>query len=236
MFRILKHLYDSKFWHLLWFKWGTALYFFYNLDRFSVDLDFNLTKVVSSSEIENLKQELLEYLQNAISDMTFKIDGTLKNSIRYIAQYGGEKKIKIEISSKLYDDVYEIKNLSGIDVQVMKIDYMFAHKFCAFFSRYQQRDKIANRDLFDIDFLLSKGYRANEKIIQQRSKIMFDKVMKQTAFIDYLISFLTKHQTSIQKNILDWLWELVDENKKNDIKKNLLKNLSNKLDFYRMGL
>jgi hypothetical protein len=60
--------------------------------------------------------------------------------------------------------------------------------------------------------------------------------MKQTAFIDYLISFLTKHQTSIQKNILDWLWELVDENKKNDIKKNLLKNLSNKLDFYRMGL
>lgn len=43
MLRILKDIYtDPDLNSLLGFKGGTALMFFYNLPRFSVDLDFNL--------------------------------------------------------------------------------------------------------------------------------------------------------------------------------------------------
>ena len=43
MLQILKDIYsDPKLSTALGFKGGTALMFFYNLPRFSVDLDFNL--------------------------------------------------------------------------------------------------------------------------------------------------------------------------------------------------
>src|SRR3990172_10864567 len=43
MINVLKDIYsDIEISSLLGFKGGTALYFFYNLPRFSVDLDFDL--------------------------------------------------------------------------------------------------------------------------------------------------------------------------------------------------
>ena len=43
MMQVLKDIYtDSELASSLGFKGGTALMFFYNLPRFSVDLDFNL--------------------------------------------------------------------------------------------------------------------------------------------------------------------------------------------------
>jgi hypothetical protein len=235
MFRILKVLYTNKYGKLLGFTWWTALYFFYHLERFSVDLDFTLVQDISTEEIISMKQELLADLQKQLPDIQIKIDGTLKNSIRYRAQYGGSKIIKIEISSKIYDNRYEIKNLSWLAVQVMNIEYMFAHKLCAFFSRYQQRDKIANRDLFDIGFLLSKGYLPNGEILQQRSKILFGKTMNEAQFIESLLVFLRTHQKTIQKNILDGIGELINEGKKKEIKTNLLQDIINTLDFYRQS-
>lgn len=58
MFDVLKVLYNSKYAKLLWFKWWTALCFFYELDRFSVDLDFDIVEKLSLEEIWELKQEL----------------------------------------------------------------------------------------------------------------------------------------------------------------------------------
>ena len=43
LFQILKEIYEDKeLSGILGFKGGTALMFFYDLPRFSVDLDFNL--------------------------------------------------------------------------------------------------------------------------------------------------------------------------------------------------
>ena len=42
MFEILRDIYRSELGFYLGFKGGTMLYFFYNLNRFSVDLDFDL--------------------------------------------------------------------------------------------------------------------------------------------------------------------------------------------------
>ena len=116
---------------------------------------------MNKKEIQTIKTEILDLLRSKLPDINFKIDGTLTNSIRYIGQYGGEKIIKVEISSKMYDNKYEIKLLNGLPIQVMRIEYMTAHKLCALVSRYHQKNKIANRDLYDIAFLMGKTYSPN---------------------------------------------------------------------------
>lgn len=181
------------------------MYFFYGLPRFSVDCDFDLVLEYSPAELRLLKQELLIHLQNMLPDLTIKTSGTSDYSIRYIAQYGGDKTIKIEISPKIYNNQYEIRQLQGLNIQVMKIERMFAHKICAFISRYEQRDVIANRDIFDIHFLFQKQILPYEPIIVQR----FSKILKKTVNIresvQYIIDFIHHNKKHIQKNILNGL-------------------------------
>lgn len=44
LFNLIEDIYQSKLGFCLGFKEGTMAYFFYGLDRFSVDLDFDLPK------------------------------------------------------------------------------------------------------------------------------------------------------------------------------------------------
>jgi len=233
MFEILKILYDSPYASLLWFKWGTALYFFYWLPRFSVDLDFDLTKDLSISQVDQMKNDILKYLQSKLSkiklyeDINIKIDGNLKNSFRYILQYGWQKKLKIEVNSYIpkYQNVYHIKSLLWVSVFVMDIKYMFAHKLCTLISRYQKTSNIANRDLFDILFLLKRPTDISQKIIQVRTKMMLDKQMNIQEYMQYILSFVQSKKNNIQSNILDWLGELLDNKQKNYMKNKFLDDL-----------
>ncbi len=224
---ILKILYESNFANILWFKWGTALYFFYGLPRYSVDLDFSLTRDLNTQQLKNFKAELGEYLTDKLQDSkyTVKPDGTMTHSIRYTIQYWWSKKIKLEIWSKMYDDNYEIKKILGLDMLVMKIDYMMAHKLCAFVSRYKLNWSIANRDLFDIWFLLKHAYTPHEGTIRARSKKMLGQEMTSKKYYAYLLDFLSKHKNALHKNILNWLWDLMDPALKSWVKNSLVNEL-----------
>lgn len=232
MFKILHVLYSSKYGHLLWFKGGTALYFFYNLPRFSVDCDFDLIQELDKNQLKKLKSDLFLYLQDVLPECIIKTSGTSDYSIRYIVQYGGDKTIKIEISPKIYTNQYEMKQLQGLKIQVMKVEWMFAHKLCAFISRYQQRDIIANRDLFDIRYLFKKIIFPYQPIIIQRFSKMLGKEVNIQESIQYIIDFIHQHQKDIQKNILNGLGELIDEKDKNDIKNKLVTETVQELKFY----
>ena len=61
--QILKDIYsDISLGNYLGFKGGTALMFFYELPRFSVDLDFNLLDVSKEERVYNkVKKILLKY-------------------------------------------------------------------------------------------------------------------------------------------------------------------------------
>jgi predicted nucleotidyltransferase component of viral defense system len=65
MLQILRDIYsDLELANALGFKGGTALMFFYNLPRFSVDLDFNLLSPDKEKETEifqKLRNILLKY-------------------------------------------------------------------------------------------------------------------------------------------------------------------------------
>ena len=77
MLQILKDIYsDAMLASVLGFKGGTALMFFYQLPRFSVDLDFNLLDVSKQEEVFNrVRNILLKY--GKIHDEAIKFYGPL---------------------------------------------------------------------------------------------------------------------------------------------------------------
>ena len=93
---ILKDIYtDIELVNCLGFKGGTALMFFYELPRFSVDLDFNLIQAAKDEVVyEKLRKILLKY--GKIYDETKKFYGLI-----VVLDYGfGERKLKVEISNR----------------------------------------------------------------------------------------------------------------------------------------
>ena len=106
MVQILKDIYsDIELASHLGFKGGTALMFFYELPRFSVDLDFDLLDIAKEKMVyEKVRKILLKY--GKIFDETMKFYGPI-----IVLDYGaGERKLKIEISNRQWDNRYEIKN------------------------------------------------------------------------------------------------------------------------------
>ena len=165
MLQILKDIYEDKLLAgNLGFKGGTALMFFYQLPRFSVDLDFNLINNEQIDNIyDNIRKILLKY--GKIDDEAKKYFGMI-----LVLDYGkDERKLKIEVSTRFFDDHYEVKNLMGISMRVMLLQDMFAYKLCALLDR-----KIfTNRDLYDTWFLLQKNSPINKNIIEQRMNQKF---------------------------------------------------------------
>jgi len=122
--QILKDIYsDLGLSACLGFKGGTALMLFHDLPRFSVDLDLNLLCPGKEEEINEKVREILTRY-GTIFDEASKYHGML-----VVLNYGvGERKLKIEISNRQFDDHYELRDFLGITVRVMVMPDMFAHK------------------------------------------------------------------------------------------------------------
>ena len=112
LFQILKDIYEDKeLAGILAFKGGTALMFFYDLPRFSVDLDFNLLNPNKEDMVYGKVREIL-LKHGTIHDEAKKFYGIL-----CVLDYGvGERKLKVEISNRNFGDHYEVKNLLGINI------------------------------------------------------------------------------------------------------------------------
>ncbi len=215
MVQILKDIYsDIELSNYLGFKGGTALMFFYELPRFSVDLDFDLLDLDKASIVfDKLRKIILKY--GSIADEAKKFFGLL-----FVLDYGkGERKLKIEISNRLFENHYEIKSLFGINVKVMTAPDMFAHKLCAVLDRKVK----TNRDIFDIWFFMEKQTPINKDIVENRMKVTLPEHISNC--IDYLESIKHKH-------LLDGLGELMDKETKQFVKTQLLNECIRHLKFY----
>lgn len=150
---------DKDLCNVLGFKGGTALMFFHDLPRFSTDLDFNLLDVDRLDRVYNkVRQILLRY--GNIDDEAKKMFGPI-----LVLNYGkGERMMKVEISTRSYDNHYETRTLAGTDIRVMTVPDMFAHKLCA------MGERLSPRDVFDVWFFLEQLHaNINETIIMQRT-------------------------------------------------------------------
>lgn len=204
LIRILKDIYDDiELGNLLGFKGGTALMFFEQLPRFSVDLDFHLIKPDKRElAFEKIRTIVLKY--GKIHDEAIKHFGLV-----IVLDYGsGERKLKVEISTRQFDNHYEVKNLLGISMKVMTLPDMFAHKVCALLDR----STFTNRDLFDCWFFMEQQTPINKQIVEERMK---------KPLADYLQDCINYLEKMSDKNILQGLGELLDEDLKKFVKTKL---------------
>ncbi len=216
LFQILKDIFEDKTLNtLLGFKGGTALMFFYDLPRFSVDLDFNLLDKSREDEVyPKLRDIILKY--GKIHDEAVKHYGII-----CVLDYGfGERKLKVEVSNRDYGDSYEIKNLFGVNIHVMRQADMFAHKLCALLDR----SSIINRDIFDTWFFLQNKTPINAEIVELRTGMVLS---------EYIQLCINQLENMSQHKILDGLGELVDEDMKTFVRNQLVKELVSYLKFYK---
>ncbi len=186
------------------FKWWTSLFFLYGLDRFSTDLDFDLIswdKNIILSEINKILSKFWKV----------KNDFIKRNTIFSILSYWDiNHNIKIEISTRWVSWKYSLKNFMWIKLQVLDLDFITANKFIALLNR----KKLANRDIYDIHFILKNNLWINKEFIEEKTNKKFKDYIKQ--MINFLESLPENH------NILDWLWLTLDEKQKSFIKNNLI--------------
>ncbi|OGJ44362.1 hypothetical protein A2272_05820 [Candidatus Peregrinibacteria bacterium RIFOXYA12_FULL_33_12] len=213
MIKILLDIYQNKFLlKNLYFKGGTAFYLFYNLQRFSTDLDFDVSNECTDKEqiFNELKNILAKY--GDIKDSYIK-----RNTVFFVLSYEkGERLIKIEASQRNFLQGYEIKNIFGVDIKLLNLDLLCSHKLVAL------TERIKARDLFDAYFIFLNKFPVNEEII----KIRTNKNYKE--FLKYLKNKIDKNFT--RKNVLQELGEVIDENKKVWIKDHLKNEVIKMID------
>lgn len=197
LFQILKDIYmDSTISPFLGFKGGTAALMFYGLDRFSVDLDFDLLD-------ESQEDYVFERVINIV-----KKHGNLKESYKkrfnllcVISYDDKARNIKVEINRRSFGSRYEIKSYLGVSMQVMTLEDMFAHKLMAMHERISE----TSRDVYDVWFFLNSRYPINKSILENRSDLPFKKLVE--TCIDQL-------EKMDKRQILYGLGELLTPNQK----------------------
>lgn len=213
MGQILKDIYtDVSIGPLLGFKGGTCAYFFYDLPRFSVDLDFDLLVVNEENQkivLEKIVAILSKYGQ--VKEQYIK-----RFTVFALLSYGdNDHNIKIEINvRKLVENIkdhYEIKEYLGISMFVAKKDYLFASKLSAL----TLRTETAMRDIFDIHYFAKNNWDINTEVIKERT----GKITKE--YLADCIAFIEKVKNN---QMLQGLGELVDSEKEKEWIRTHLKN------------
>ncbi|MEA2088254.1 MAG: nucleotidyl transferase AbiEii/AbiGii toxin family protein [Patescibacteria group bacterium] len=224
MTRILKDIYsDVEISSFLGFKGGTAACLFYNLPRFSVDLDFDLiNNFRDSTKIKNpvfLKVENILKKYGTIKEKQIK-----RWTIFFLLSYGDtDHNIKIEISTRQHNNQYEIKEYLGIAILVAKKETLFANKLVALINR----KNIAMRDVYDICFFARNNWDIDEQIIF----FWTDKKLK-----SYLGECVKKLEKISDRMILQGLGEVLKDKDKIWAKENLKKETIFLLKNYQKSL
>ncbi|OIQ02470.1 MAG: hypothetical protein COZ27_00270 [Candidatus Moranbacteria bacterium CG_4_10_14_3_um_filter_41_65] len=206
MTQILKDIYsDVTISSLLGFKGGTAAYLFYELPRFSVDLDFDLLENSEENRdiiFERIHNILLKY--GEIKDEQKKFF-TVFFSLSYEI---GEHQIKIEINTRETGAHYEMKSYFGIPMLVATKESMFAGKLVAM----TQRKEFVSRDLYDIHFFLKQMWDIDTDVL------ISYQITSLKIYLETCITFIEDVSNTV---LLAGLGELIDEKAKIFVKSHL---------------
>ncbi len=202
--QILKEIYsDTTLAPHLGFKGGTAALMFYDLDRRSVDLDFDLLD-------ENKEKEVFEKVLKIAQGYGEIRESRVKrfNLIVILSYDPKAQNIKIEVNRRKFGSRYELRTLLGISMLVMVKEDMFANKLMAMYERIGK----TSRDVFDIYFFTKNNWPINKEIVEKRAGIPFRKVLEKC------IGLLEKMNN---RNILVGLGEFLTESQKDWARANL---------------
>jgi predicted nucleotidyltransferase component of viral defense system len=206
MTQILKDIYSNvTISSLLGFKGGTAAYLFYELPRFSVDLDFDLledTKENRDLIFQKVHDILSKY--GEIKDEQSKFF-TIFFSLSYEV---GEHQVKVEINTRETGARYEMKNYFGIPMLVAVKESLFAGKLIAM----TRRKEFVARDLYDTHFFLSQRWDIDMNVLNAYE------IMSLKEYLETCVTFV---ENIPDNTLLAGLGELIDEKEKVFVKTQL---------------
>lgn len=224
MINILLKLYkDTEVARVLGFKGGTAAYLFYDLPRFSVDLDFDLLV-----ELDNIKRDELMQRMTSIFKKDFEIreQSDKRFTLFWLLSYKkGERQLKIEVSKRKSESKFYDKQFYGINIPVMRLQDAMANKLMALVDR----KKFANRDIFDAWYFLNQPESAeiNYQLIKERLGL----TPKQ--FYQKMRKLINKKRS---ESVLQGMGELLDEGQKNWVKDKLINELNQLIKINEVSL
>ena len=176
---------------------------FYGLDRFSVDLDFDL--------LDNSKEDyIFECLEKILPEFgTIKEKYKKYHTLFFMLSYSEDAhNVKVEISRRQLVAHYSLQNYLGIPMLVQEKEDMFANKLIAMV----ERKNPASRDIYDVWFFFKNHWSINKEIIEDHSGLSFHEYLKKA--IDCLERFNDTY-------ILQGLGELLDAKQKDWVKRHL---------------
>jgi len=197
LFQILKDIYtETAIAPLLGFKGGTAAFIFHVLERFSVDLDFDLLDEAESERV-------FEYIEKTAAQYgTIKESRRKRFSLLVVLSYDNKSaNIKIEVNRRVFGSRYELKTYLGVAMQVMVREDMFAHKLMAMHERIGK----TSRDVYDVWFFLKNHWPINKEIVEKRAGLPYVKVLQ---------ACIAQIEKIPDRNILRGLGELLTERQK----------------------
>lgn len=187
------------------FKGGTCAVLFYDLHRFSFDLDFDILEEFTRDDIDILKNILAR-------------DGTIKDfydkfhTIFFLFDYGkGYPNIKVELNKRVWNNNrYKTVWFMGVRMKIADEGTLITNKLIAL----SDRKTPVPRDLFDAYYFLNLKFPINEALINERT----GKTKKE--YLEFLPAFIKENYNS--KNILQGLGQSLDENLKCWAKEHLI--------------
>ena len=179
------------------FKGGTCAAMLGFLDRFSVDLDFD---VLAGADEDRLRKIFHQVFDQLGFKVTLEFDKVLFFQLRYPSGLDQRSALKVSASNiRINANQYKVQYFPEIDrlINSQTIDTMFANKLVAITDRYTQHETIAGRDIYDIHHFFIQGYRYHGAVIQERTGLTPNK------YFEKLIAFIRKHitQTIINEDL-----------------------------------
>lgn len=201
IYRLLINLLDDRqIAQKILFKGGTCAGMLGWLDRFSLDLDFDLRKKAPKKV---LKKRLVKIFKRL--DLTIKEEA--KETLFYVLKYQAPKEKRNTLKLSIVENppkanLYEVFYLSQIDrfAKCQTKETMFANKLVAVIDRYEKHKTIAGRDIYDIHYFFSQGTRYNKKVIGERRNLGAKEYLKQ--LIEFMEEKVTEKIISQDLNYL----------------------------------
>lgn len=170
----LNSIYKHDLGKSMFFTGGTALRFFYNMPRFSEDLDFD----THDMDFEEFR-EILEYVKKGLAKEGFSVNTysekrnrlytgelyfkDLMKSYKITDQRGLDLMIKVEVYKPQWELRHEsgVLSLYGYNFSSVLLDkgHLFSEKLCALFNRGR------GRDVYDTLFMLKKRFPFCEDVL-----------------------------------------------------------------------
>lgn len=191
MYRLLREILgNSLLVNYLRFKGGTYAALRGVLDRFSIDLDFDLPDSKKKDELRNECYKVFKKLSLEIKDES-------KNYLQFFLKYKSKPRQRNTLKLEINDDInkaneYEKVHLLEINMYCtgQTLDTMFANKLVACKNRFERTGKVAGRDFYDIHHFFLEGLSINEKVIKEVTGLKTAEYLK--SMITFIEEYLTK--------------------------------------------